>query len=286
MKWNSFVMVRNEEKHIKSVIRGILNQKPFPPENIFIIQDGSTDSTKDILDSMDGLSVEHIEPHPPSLGAEFWAKRNKLMKHAEKDSNYILCMDGDAHIQETYVHDIIKRMECDGVVAAHGFDKYDPCHTLVESGMVIKTDWLRKCQVELPAINFIVCASVTGMRTAVYYDVNIHYMRKTGTYHNAELYGLKGRHWRALGHSLGFALYQSMKLRNIHCLWGYINADPCKKNEFTSWVNRWERDIFWHKVFRKRQMAQKTQTANYILPQKINWDERDGDCIVWKSLRL
>ena len=279
-------MVRNEEGHIKTVIKNIKNQRPIPPEHIFVIQDGSTDNTKEILDSIEGIHVEHIDRHPPSFGAEFWTKRNKLMWCAEKNSDYILCMDGDTHIPETYVFDIIERMRRDNVVAAHGFDRSDPYHTLVESGMVIKTDWLRKHRAELPAINFIVCASVTGMYTAVYYDVDIRYMRKTGTWHNTELYDLKGRYWKALGHSLGFVLYQSIRLRNVHYLLGYMRANPCKKNEFTAWIGRWERDIARHKIFRKRKMSRKTLAANYILPQKTSKNGRSVSDLVWQNFEL
>lgn len=279
-------MVRNEAKHIKTVIKNIKNQRPVSPEHVFVIQDGSTDNTKEILDDMEGIHVEHIDSHPPSFGSEFWIKRNRLMRRAEEGSDYILCMDGDTHIQETYVSDIIERMGRDNVVAAHGFDSSDPYHTLVESGMVIKTNWLRKHRAELPAINLIVCASVTGMYTAVYYDVAINYVRKTGTRHNTELYDLKGKYWRALGHSLGFVLYQSIRLRNIHCLLGYVRADPCKKNEFTKWIGRWERDIARHKVLRKRKMSCRTRTANYILPQKAPKNGRSIDDIVWENFKL
>ena len=277
-------MARNEEEHILKVIEGIKNQKPVAPEKIFVMQDGSTDSTKDILDGIEGLNVEHIAPHSPLRGVEFIIKRNKLMWRAEKGTDYILCMDGDAYIQETYVHDIIKRMESDGVIAAHGFDKLDPCHTLVEAGMVIKTSWLRKCRVELPAINFIVCASVNGTRTAVYYDVSICYLRKTGTFHSTETHKLRGKHWKALGHSLVFVLYQSIRLRSTHYLRGYLKAGPCERNEFTEWIRKWERDIALHKILRKRSMCKRTQFANYVLPQKIDWSEHRDGYGLWKSL--
>ena len=276
-------MARNEEKHIRKVIEGIKNQKPDPPWKIFVVQDGSTDNTKAVLDDIGGLCVEHIAPHEPSLGAEFWAKRNRLMRHAEKSVEYILCMDGDAHIQKSYVHNIVSRMERDDVVAAHGFDKEDPQHTLVEPGMIIKTDWLKKYRAELPATNFIACASVTGMRTAVYYDVGICYMRRIGTRHSTEWYELKGTHWRMLGHSLVFVLYQSVRFRNVHCLRGYIKADACEKNEFTEWTRRWERDIALHKILRKRRMSQRTRFANYILPRKIESSEYRDGYGVWKN---
>lgn len=283
MKWNAFVMARNEEKHIRVVIESIKNQKPDPPRKIFVLQDGSTDNTKAVIDDIGGLCVEHVDPHEPSLGAEFWAKRNHLMLRAENDADYILCMDGDAHIQESYVHEIIVRMERDGVVAAHGFDKADPQHTLVEPGMVIKSNWLRRYRAKLPASNVIVCASVTGMRTAVYYDVGICYMRKIGTRHNTEWYELKGRHWKMLGHSLVFVLYQSARFRNLHFLRGYLKEDTSRKNEFTEWTKRWERDIALHKVLRKRRMSQRTQFANYIMPEKIKSREYRDDYGVWKG---
>ena len=282
MKWNAFLIIRNEEEFIHEVIRRIKHQEPTPPEKIFVVQDGSTDNTGKILNDIGGLDVEHISSHPPSLGAEFWVKQNRVMRRAEKDVDYILCMNGDTHIQKSYVHDIIVRMEQDGVVAAHGFDKSEPFHTLVESGMITKTDWLRKYKVVYPAINVIICASVTGMRTAVYYDVEIRYIRKTGTHHNKELYELKGKHWKALGHSVIFVLYQSMRLRNIHCLRGYLNAAPCKKNEFTEWVKKWERDIARNKFFLKRKMSKITPSANFIEPCEPDRNKHRNDYGVWK----
>lgn len=285
MKWNAFVMARNEEENIHNVIASIKNQKPHPPEKIFVIQDGSTDGTGKILDDIGGLYVEHIAPHPPSLGPDFWIKQNKLMWRAEKDTDYILCLGGDTQIPESYAYDIIKRMKRDNVVAAHGFDKLDPFHTLVESGAIIETAWLRKYKVELPATNIIVCASVTGMRTAVYYDVEIHYMRKTGINHGVELYITRGKYWKALGHSLAFVLYQSIRLRNTNYLKGYQKAGSCEKTEFTEWIKKWELDIVRHKMFMKRRMSQRTQLANYVLPQNYDPHKSSKTYGIWKTAK-
>ena len=123
-------------------------------------------------------------------------------------------------------------------------------------------------------MNVIVCASVTGKRTAVYYDVGIHYLRKTGVNHGMELYIQRGKYWKALGHSLAFVLYQSIRLGNMNYLRGYLKANPCEKTKFTEWIKKWEHDIVRHKMFMKRRMSQKIQSANYVLPQNYTNDEK------------
>ena len=57
LKWSACMMVRNEEEMVADTASCIRNQT-VPPTHIHVLNDGSTDSTGQILDGMDDVIVD------------------------------------------------------------------------------------------------------------------------------------------------------------------------------------------------------------------------------------
>jgi len=81
-------MVKNEERFIKSSLESIQEIC----SDIVIVDDGSTDNTKEICESFEIVDLHHQENVP----FDELRDRNRLLKMAlEKNPDYVLYMDGD-----------------------------------------------------------------------------------------------------------------------------------------------------------------------------------------------
>lgn len=80
--------VFNSEKYIKKAIESVLNQT-FPDFELIIVNDGSTDSTLDIIKSFDDSRIKLINQSNQGPGAS----RNNAMKIV--DSEYVMFLDSD-----------------------------------------------------------------------------------------------------------------------------------------------------------------------------------------------
>ena len=110
MRWNAFMTARNEEDMIVETISCIRNQTT-KPDSIHILDDGSTDSTGALLDSMEDVMVTHLLPHPPQLASrDIMENRDRLMRIASTNADYVLCIDADLHIPPNYMELITSKM--------------------------------------------------------------------------------------------------------------------------------------------------------------------------------
>lgn len=88
MKVSVILCVYNEEKYVRQAIESILGQSLTDLE-LIIVNDGSTDSTKDIIESYRDKRIKLINQENIGLGAS----RNKGLRVAEGD--YVTFLDGD-----------------------------------------------------------------------------------------------------------------------------------------------------------------------------------------------
>lgn len=89
--------VFNEEKYIKDAVSSVLNQS-FDDFELIVVNDGSTDSTLDIIESVDDNRIRLISQTNMGPGAS----RNAALKIASGD--YVMFIDGD----DIYCPDALK----------------------------------------------------------------------------------------------------------------------------------------------------------------------------------
>ena len=68
-KYSAVIIARNEEKFIKTTIESLLQQS-IKPYKIVVVDDGSTDTTPDILSAMP-VTVTKIQDHKTEGSAYF-----------------------------------------------------------------------------------------------------------------------------------------------------------------------------------------------------------------------
>ena len=99
-------MVRNEEEMVADAISCIKRQTS-PPENIYVMDDGSTDSTSVMLNNMDDIILTSMPPHQSEhFTQSYIQKRTELMYNASVGSDYVLNLDADTRIPPSYIEDI------------------------------------------------------------------------------------------------------------------------------------------------------------------------------------
>ncbi len=270
--WNAFLVIRNEENHIRSVIDAIKAQDP-PASRILVANDGSTDGTKEILDSISGIEITHHDPYPHDyLSGRFFELRQSLFNEAivGGGTDYVICVDGDTVLSNSYIGEITKRMRRDGVVIACGQDLQDKLILVGESGAIVDVKWLKKFQhpsrtSHLNGASLITHASLTGFRSAVYTDIPMQFKRNIGTNYNRQTIERRGKLFKQRGFSLWFVILVTIRRWNLHYIKGYLSSGvECKDDQVASWNKRYQKEKVLGRLGMKRSLLRNTDTAIYV----------------------
>ena len=123
--------VRNEAAHIERVVRSLAAQER-PPDRWIVIDDGSTDGTSQLLDSLAAgvsfMEVHHTNGQTPHAGARDRLARaaaprtfNAGLARAELDEyTHIMKLDGDIELGPSYLRVLLKRFAADPALGLAG----------------------------------------------------------------------------------------------------------------------------------------------------------------------
>lgn len=106
------ISVRNVEKYISECIKSILDQT-FSDFEIVIIDDMSSDNTKNIIEKFDDKRIRYFR-NEKLLGLS--KSRNQCLKHAKGE--YIFFTDGDCTVSKKWIEEglrYLKKLNCVGV---------------------------------------------------------------------------------------------------------------------------------------------------------------------------
>ena len=261
----------NEEDMIAKTVSCIRDQI-VKPDSIHILDDGSTDSTGQLLDSMIDVTATHLPPHPPRLAStEIMENRDRLMRIASADMDYVLCVDADLHIPSNYMELITDRMKSDGVMVACGVDGDDPRIIPPEAGLVVDVRWLHSHDVlpKFPACDLAVRSLIDGYPSAMYKDIPCHYQRKTGASYNKVVWRRKGETMRRYGVMFPVMLYNSVRWRSLDLLRGYLSYEGKRSPPyFQKWFKDYHTQRLKTKLGLQSWMFRTTDTTLFLLPKK------------------
>ena len=270
MKWNAFIMVRNEEDMVADAISCIKCQTN-PPEDIYVMDDGSTDSTNALLDSIDGIILTRGPPHQSEhFTQSYIQKRTKLMYNASVGSDYVLNLDADTYIPPRYIEDITRSMESDGVMVSCGKDVNGYKNILpTESGMTINVRWLNTHKSQLRFDHDLTIQSLLeGYPSVVYRDIQLTYKRKSKINYSRIDRKRKGEQMRKYGVFLPIALYRSIRQRSLLSFLGYVSY---RGDVMPEPIRRWYSDYQIQRIKMKLRldtwMFRETDRGLFILPK-------------------
>ena len=277
VNWNAFLMAHNEERYISITVQSLLSQS-IPPKKILIVDDGSTDSTLKILDSMmiqdATIQTRMLPAHKSDLSSlDFWAKRTNLMKDASQQGipDYVISLDADTVLSPKYAESITARMQQDDVMVAAGDDPAESRFLPGESGLVINCAWLRSVPaISLPAAIIVAYSALGGHRSIVYHTTEqAQRQRPTGFNYNPALYYNKGVILKWYGHPWYFALYKTLRAKQMSVFRGYRSY---KKEQLPHCVQQWLWNLKQERLKQllhiKSSMFQPTNIGTYILPDR------------------
>ena len=264
---------RNEEDMIEDTISCIRSQT-VKPDSIHVLDDGSTDSTGALLDSMEDVTVTHLHPHPPQLASkDIMENRDRLMRVASVDVEYVLCVDADLYIPPNYMELITGKMKSDGVMVACGVDRSAPLTIPPEPGLVVDVKWLYSHDVlpRFPSCDLAVQSLIDGHPSAMYKDVPRRNRRKIGVNYDRDVWVRKGKAMRRYGVLFPVILYNSARWRSLALLQGYVTyKGEILSESFQKWFKDYHMERLKTKLGFGSWMFQETESGLFMLPKKSN----------------
>ena len=259
---------RNEEKVIEKTLQSILNQK-LTPYRIIVINDGSTDNTKKILEKF-----SKIELIDRPIRNESYLARKELADtinqglsrlHNDIECEYVWLIGGDLMFPPEYTYEIIKRMQKDSVVISSGVIKGEFSIEPRGGGRIVDWNFWKKIGMVYP-VNYgwegylLLKANSLGFKTISYPDQIITTQRKTGTKFNPKLYYYYGLALKALGYTVVYVLGKTLLFAKKKPKGAYYML----KGFFSNYSDLYEPDL--------REYVKKTQNKKLrnIDPEYIN----------------
>jgi len=203
----------NEEKLIGNTLQHLINQT-HKPERIIVVNDGSTDKTREIaltfnqVEIVDRKNVESTITKK-QLAQTYNAGLNKLH---ETESDYVLLLDADILMPQNYLSTIVQRMNKDpNSAVTSGIIKGEYSLEPRGGGRIVRTNFWKKIGMVYP-VNYgfegylLWKARSMGYTVSLYSDLIMETQRKTGATYNAKNYIYYGYGLKALGYYFPYAL--------------------------------------------------------------------------------
>ena len=243
--------VRNEEQYIKKSLQSILDQE-LAPYRIIVVNDGSTDKTKEIVEKFPRVELVNNPARNESyLGRkELAATINQgLVKlHNDTACEFAFLTGGDLVFPKDYLNSIVARMKHDSAVIASGAIEGEFSATPRGEGRIVDWNFWKKLGMLYP-VNYgwegylVFKAQCMGYHTKYYEDLTIVSQRKTGTLFTSKKYYYYGLAHKALGYAPLYAIIKSLLFgkrkpqAGLAMLRGYFsNYDDLYEKELRDYV--------------------------------------------------
>jgi glycosyltransferase involved in cell wall biosynthesis len=250
------ILARNEEKFLGNTLSALLAQDLIPSK-IIVVNDGSTDKTREVSIAFDRVEVVDMEErreysalaHPElakviNRGLDYLkdtAAEPRTSKEIRNSFNYeyVLILAADHILPVNYLSSIITEMQKDERIAVcSGVIEGEKSNILVPrgSGRVVRTEYWLKIGFRYPVkfgyeTYLLVKALQLGYRNIVLQNLLSTTQRKTGGNYGRKTYIGQGKALRALGTSVPYCIINIGRkalvnpLAAIYMLKGYFSDD-------------------------------------------------------------
>lgn len=141
-------IAHNEESHLYSALRSVVNTATSLPIEVIVINNNSTDSTEELLQVL-GVTYYNEQRKGPGHA------RNCGLDHAR--GQYYLCLDSDAMYPPHYIDTMVKALKRPGTSCAYGFWSFltDEHHSAIVLWCyeLLRDIYLRLQQIKRPELN-------------------------------------------------------------------------------------------------------------------------------------
>jgi glycosyltransferase involved in cell wall biosynthesis len=259
MKYAVVIPARNEEEYIKKTLSA-LKQQTISPNQIIVVDDGSTDRTGAISSSYADVVIELPDRRYSVVGKPELAKVvNEGLRRIKEDTDYISHIGADHALPHDYFETIINRMKANPkIVIASGIIKGEPYFEFGPrgSGRVIDANfWREASNLQYPVewgweSWLFYKAMQLGYEARCFRDVVTEIQRPTrlgkAVLWGKAMYAL-GYDWKyALGRCL-LTFFKSPKA-GWGLFLGWLLHKDVKRFDIADWVNQMQKNLFWKRV--------------------------------------
>ena len=211
--------VRNEERHITNSLQSILDQD-LRPYRIIVINDGSTDSTRQIVASsfpeaeLINMPVRN-ENHLGRKEIPQTINRGLVRLHSDDKCEYVWLSGGDLVFPRHYSKEIVLRMKRDSAVVTSGSIENEFSTEPRGGGRIVDAGFWKQLGMLYPE-NYgwegylVLKACSLGFKVDVYQDLIVRTQRVTGTNLDPARYRYYGLALKALGYAPPHAICRSI----------------------------------------------------------------------------
>ena len=236
----TIIPARNEEKFIGETLAALLNQD-ITDNNIIVVNDGSEDKTKEVVNSFPNIELINIENRgfdahgTPNLAKVINQGLEKLLPDVLYD--YIMILGSDHILPSNYIRKIVDQMDDKRDIAiCSGQIKGEKSKVPRGSGRIVRSDFWKTIGLQYPLkfgfeTYLLIKAQQLGYRINVLNDLISLTSRPTRKSYKKETYVSYGKSLRALGY---IQLYSAgriglISLKNpkgaFYMLKGYTSSD-------------------------------------------------------------
>jgi glycosyltransferase involved in cell wall biosynthesis len=259
MKYAVVIPARNEEEYIEKTLSA-LKQQTVLPNQIIVVDDGSTDRTGRIASDYTDVVIKLPDREYGIAGKPELAKVvNEGLRRVEKDVDYVSICGADHVLPKDYFRAIISRMKANPkIVVASGRIRGEPYSEFAPrgSGRVVDANfWREVSNLQYPVEwgwEAWLCfkAVQLGYEVRCFRDVVTEIQRPT----RLGKAGLWGKVMYALGYDWKYALgrcvltfFQSPKA-GLNMFSGWLLHKDVERLDIADWVNQMQKNLFWKRV--------------------------------------
>jgi len=154
VRYAVLISCRNEEKNIGATLRAI-NRQTLQPVKVLVVNDGSTDKTGSVSRSLGASTFRFTNRRHPVRGVNLAEALNVgLNRLWGEDWDYLLKVDADSVLSETYAEDLMTRFETDeslGIASGNPQDEHiwksraSDGAKMFRRKCLTEVDWFPKC---------------------------------------------------------------------------------------------------------------------------------------------
>jgi glycosyltransferase involved in cell wall biosynthesis len=209
------ILARNESKSISKVLKSLLSQS-LEPSNIIVVNDGSTDNTRKLVQWLNVDVIDYPELHDTWIITKNLAKVvNFGLDYLPKNLKYYMILGGDHVLDYNYMETVIESMQqhsysiCSGVIDGESGG-------IRGSGRMMTRELLESQNFHYK-VNFgyetymLFRAEFDGFKIGIEKNAKSHVMRKTGAFYKKRQWIYRGQSYHALGYSFPFILGVGIK---------------------------------------------------------------------------
>lgn len=262
IKVATVITARNEEKSITATLES-LEQQILKPYRVVVVNDGSTDSTADVVSKF-----RWVELINRPVRNESYLHRKELAETVNvgldiisKDTtcDYVCISGADILYPRNYIHTLATRMDNNPLLAVTSGIIQDEYSTEPRgAGRVVRCEFWKKIGFRYP-INYgyegylLSKARSMGYQNTVYDDIIMRTQRQTGENYTHATYYSFGLGMRALGYKHTYALARIFLLS----IKNPVGAFHMCRGYYSRYVDLYEEDL--------RKYVQKTQSDSRMI---------------------